>query len=181
MHPAVCEPVSRLSYDGRLRSDEHVTAARCLDGSPPGVRVLTVDHDGNSTEQPRGGRRDRRRDPAVCWARSGPTSTAPVRCARTTYWWSRPYNAQVVLLRERLDAAGLSDVDVGTVDKFQGRQAPVVFVSMTASSIDDVPRGISFLLNRNRLNVAVSRAKYASRHRPIESTDRVPAVHARPA
>ena len=49
---------------------------------------------------------------------------------------------------------------MGTVDKFQGRQAPVVFVSMTASSIDDVPRGISFLLNRNRLNVAVSRAKY---------------------
>ena len=73
-----------------------------------------------------------------------------------------PYNAQVVLLREHLDAAGLDDVDVGTVDKFQGRQAPVVFVSMTASSIDDVPRGIAFLLNRNRLNVAVSRAKYAS-------------------
>jgi uncharacterized protein len=68
----------------------------------------------------------------------------------------------VLLLRELLDDAGLSDVAVGTVDKFQGRQAPVVFVSMTASSIDDVPRGISFLLNRNRLNVAVSRAKYAS-------------------
>jgi superfamily I DNA and/or RNA helicase len=73
-----------------------------------------------------------------------------------------PYNAQVVTLRHKLDAAGLTDVAVGTVDKFQGRQAPVVFVSMTASSIDDVPRGISFLLNRNRLNVAVSRAKYLS-------------------
>ncbi len=71
-----------------------------------------------------------------------------------------PYNAQVVLARRRLDAAGLTDVRAGTVDKFQGQQAPVVFVSMTASSIDDVPRGISFLLNRNRLNVAVSRAKY---------------------
>jgi uncharacterized protein len=57
---------------------------------------------------------------------------------------------------------GLTSVEVGTVDKFQGRQAPVVFVSMTASSADDVPRGISFLLNRNRLNVAVSRAKYAA-------------------
>ena len=73
-----------------------------------------------------------------------------------------PYNAQVLLLRQYFDAAGLPDVAVGTVDKFQGRQAPVVFVSMTASSIDDVPRGISFLLNRNRLNVAVSRAKYLS-------------------
>jgi superfamily I DNA and/or RNA helicase len=73
-----------------------------------------------------------------------------------------PYNAQVLLLRDQFDAAGLPDVAVGTVDKFQGRQAPVVFVSMTASSIDDVPRGISFLLNRNRLNVAISRAKYLS-------------------
>lgn len=52
--------------------------------------------------------------------------------------------------------------NAGTVDKFQGGQAPVVFISMTASSADDVPRGISFLLNRNRLNVAVSRAQYAA-------------------
>ena len=73
-----------------------------------------------------------------------------------------PYNAQVVTLRRRFDDAGLTEVEVGTVDKFQGRQAPVVFVSMTASSADDVPRGIAFLLNRNRLNVAVSRAKYLS-------------------
>lgn len=65
-------------------------------------------------------------------------------------------------MRRRLDAAGLTEVEVGTVDKFQGRQAPVVFVSMTASTAADVPRGISFLLNRNRLNVAVSRAKYAA-------------------
>src|SRR5258708_19107297 len=52
MHPAVCEPVSRLSYEGRLNSEETRTAARRLDGHPPGVRVLTVDHDGNSTSSP---------------------------------------------------------------------------------------------------------------------------------
>lgn len=73
-----------------------------------------------------------------------------------------PYNAQVGLLRHRLTAAGLAGVRVGTVDKFQGAQAPVVFISMTVSSMDAVPRGISFLLNRNRLNVAVSRAQYAA-------------------
>lgn len=73
-----------------------------------------------------------------------------------------PYNAQVALLRRRLGSAGLDGVRVGTVDKFQGGQAPVVFISMTASSVDVVPRGISFLLNRNRLNVAVSRAQYAA-------------------
>jgi superfamily I DNA and/or RNA helicase len=71
-----------------------------------------------------------------------------------------PYNAQVTMVRQRLASAGLGEVRVGTVDKFQGGQAPVVFISMTASSIDEVPRGISFLLNRNRLNVAISRAQY---------------------
>ncbi len=91
-----------------------------------------------------------------------------------------PYNAQVVLVRRRLDAAGLTDVRAGTVDKFQGQQAPVVFVSMTASSIDDVPRGIAFLLNRNRLNVAVSRAKYLAVIVRSARADRVSARHAGP-
>jgi uncharacterized protein len=73
-----------------------------------------------------------------------------------------PYNAQVVLLRRHLAQAGLGDVRVGTVDKFQGAEAPVAIISMTASSVDDIPRGIPFLLNRNRLNVAISRAQYAA-------------------
>ena len=73
-----------------------------------------------------------------------------------------PYNAQVVLLRRYLTEAGLGDVRVGTVDKFQGAEAPVAIISMTASSVDDIPRGIPFLLNRNRLNVAISRAQYAA-------------------
>jgi superfamily I DNA and/or RNA helicase len=71
-----------------------------------------------------------------------------------------PYNAQVARIRDELDAAGLSAVKVGTVDKFQGQEAPVAFISMTASSHGDVPRGMAFLLNRNRVNVAVSRAKW---------------------
>ena len=66
-----------------------------------------------------------------------------------------PYNAQVRLLRERLPAG----VEVGTVDKFQGREAPVVFYSMASSSGEDVPRGLDFLFSRNRLNVAISRAQ----------------------
>jgi uncharacterized protein len=66
-----------------------------------------------------------------------------------------PFNAQVRYLRERLPAGAR----VGTVDKFQGQQAPVVFFSMTSSSGEDVPRGMDFLFSRNRLNVAVSRAQ----------------------
>src|SRR5262249_5496005 len=64
-------------------------------------------------------------------------------------------NAHVRVLRERLPEA----VRVGTVDKFQGQEAPVVFFSMASSSAGDAPRGIDFLMSRNRLNVAVSRAQ----------------------
>lgn len=159
MHPAVCAAVSRLAYDGRLQSYDEVTTARCLAGQPPGVRVLTVEHTGNSTESPE------EADAIVAeiggllgtdWTDKNDT----VPLAQEHVLVVTPYNAQVVTLRRRLDSAGLTNVEVGTVDKFQGRQAPVVFISMTASSADDVPRGIAFLLNRNRLNVAVSRAKY---------------------
>jgi uncharacterized protein len=66
-----------------------------------------------------------------------------------------PYNAQVKLLQDRLQ----DGVAIGTVDKFQGQQAPVVFFSMASSSGADAPRGIDFLMSRNRLNVAVSRAQ----------------------
>jgi len=161
MHPAVCQPVSRLSYDGRLRSDETLTAARCLEGYAPGARMLIVDHDGNSTSSPEEAEvivAEIQHLLGAMWTdEDGSRELSPDDVLVVA-----PYNAQVLLLREHLDKAGLSDIPVGTVDKFQGRQAPVVFVSMTASSIDDVPRGIAFLLNRNRLNVAVSRAKYAS-------------------
>ena len=67
-----------------------------------------------------------------------------------------PYNAQVRCLR-----AAIPDerIRIGTVDKFQGQEAPVVFYSMASSSGEDVPRGLDFLFSRNRLNVAISRAK----------------------
>jgi uncharacterized protein len=66
-----------------------------------------------------------------------------------------PYNAQVRTLRSRLPA----EVAVGTVDKFQGQQAPVVVVSMASSTPEDAPRGIGFAFDRHRFNVATSRAQ----------------------
>ena len=65
-----------------------------------------------------------------------------------------PYNAQVFELQERIPGAR-----IGTVDKFQGREAPIVIYSMTTSSHADAPRGMEFLYSANRLNVATSRAK----------------------
>jgi uncharacterized protein len=72
------------------------------------------------------------------------------------------YNAQVECLHESLHAAGLGRVRVGTVDKFQGQEAVIAIVSLAASSGEDVPRGLDFLLMRNRLNVAISRAQWAA-------------------
>ncbi|MGW3547017.1 AAA domain-containing protein [Janibacter hoylei] len=70
-----------------------------------------------------------------------------------------PYNVQVLCIRDALVPAGLG-VRMGSVDKFQGQQAPVVLLSMRASSHGDVPRGMDFLLSRNRVYVDVSRAKW---------------------
>jgi uncharacterized protein len=66
-----------------------------------------------------------------------------------------PYNAQVRRLIETLPEGAR----IGTVDKFQGQEAPVVIYSMTTSSVDDAPRGMDFLFSLNRLNVAASRAQ----------------------
>ncbi len=69
-----------------------------------------------------------------------------------------PYNAQVSRLSDRLKDIGLK---VGTVDKFQGQQAPVVIYSMATSRPEEAPRGLEFLYSLNRLNVATSRAQCA--------------------
>jgi uncharacterized protein len=66
-----------------------------------------------------------------------------------------PYNAQVSALAEVLPAGAR----VGTVDKFQGQEAPVVIYSMATSTPEDAPRGMEFLYSLNRLNVAISRAR----------------------
>ena len=70
-----------------------------------------------------------------------------------------PYNAQIRAIQGALAARGLTGFRVGTVDKFQGQEAPVVIYSMATSSADEAPRGLDFLYDRHRLNVATSRAK----------------------
>lgn len=156
MHPALCQHVSRLSYDGELES---AAPERALTGQTPGVRTLLVDHEGNATSSPQEAESIAAEIASLIdsdW--TDESGTRPL--TQSDVLVVAPYNAQVLTVRAALAAAGLGEVLVGTVDKFQGRQAPVVFVSMTASAVDDVPRGMSFLLNRNRLNVAISRAKF---------------------
>jgi uncharacterized protein len=161
MHPAVCGPVSRYSYGGQLNSIEKITAARHLAGRQPGLRNILVEHDGNSTDSVEEADRivaEISELLGLTWTDgkgNRPLGEGDVLVVAA-------YNAQVQMIRRCLVKAGLRRVQVGTVDKFQGKEAPVVFFSLAASSVDDVPRGVSFLLNRNRVNVAISRAEYVA-------------------
>ncbi|HVQ76696.1 MAG TPA: TM0106 family RecB-like putative nuclease [Candidatus Binatia bacterium] len=156
MHPDVCRFVSEIVYEGRLEGLPEV--ARQATSFGTGLRYLPVDHAGNEVAAPEEADRIAREIRAMrggSWiSRDG--VTRPL--ADADFMVVAPYNAQVRLLRRALEAAGLGGVPVGTVDKFQGREAPVVFYSMATSSAEDVPRSLEFLFSRNRLNVAVSRA-----------------------
>ncbi|MEE6294987.1 TM0106 family RecB-like putative nuclease [Georgenia wangjunii] len=165
MHPALCERVSRLAYSGRLRSMETVTTNRRLTGVEPGVRTVRLAHTGNATVSEEEAAEVVAQVQAVVergWTDDVAGGVPPRPLGEGGVLVVAAYNAQVALIRRRLAEAGLDEVRVGTVDKFQGQQAPVVVVSMAASAVEDVPRGMSFLLSRNRVNVAVSRAQWAA-------------------
>ncbi len=149
MHPALTAPVSRLSYAGQLRSEESVTAARHLEGVQPGLHVHLVDHHDNSTWSPEEAAVVRDlihdllgrtwHDPRERGVDGVPVGPRPLRPSDVIV--ITPYNGQVGQLRRTLDDAGLADVPVGTVDKFQGQEAAVAIVSLAASSHSDVSRG----------------------------------------
>ncbi|WP_240918048.1 DEAD/DEAH box helicase [Phycicoccus sp. HDW14] len=170
MHPALTEPVSQLAYDGRLHAQEAVTAARTLEGVEPGLHVRLVEHRDNSTHSPEeaevvlGLVRDLLgrswSDPSERGADGSPAG--PRALEERDVIVITPYNAQVGLLRRVLDDAGLPDVAVGTVDRFQGQEAAVAILSMAASSHSDVSRGMGFLLDRHRLNVGISRGQHSA-------------------
>jgi uncharacterized protein len=163
MHPGVCAFVSERSYDVRLRSRE-ACALRKLTApagqlSGAGLRALPVEHEGRSQSSVE----EARAIAAACrLLLDGATvtddedATRPLRASDVMV--VAPYNMAVRCIRENL-CDDLTGVKVGTVDKFQGQEAAVVFFAMTCSSGEDVPRGLDFLFDRNRFNVAVSRAQ----------------------
>ena len=160
MNKAVCEVVSENFYDSKLGSSAE---PRSLDGVAEGFYPTPIQHSGNATES------TEEADKIVelvrdllprTWTEDG--ESLPLIDAHENIIVVAPYNAQVQLIKSKLEAAGFPGVPVGTVDKFQGKEAAVAIVSMTASSSMDVPRGLEFLLMPNRLNVAISRAKWAA-------------------
>ncbi|MGX1806917.1 AAA domain-containing protein [Nocardia sp. NPDC055321] len=161
MHPRMSGPVSRLRYDNRLRSNETVTLARELDGVAPGVRTVTVEHHGNSTESAEEAReivRQVRTLLGLPWQ----TAAGTRRLHPHDILVVAPYHAQVARIRTLLSRARIEDVLVGTADHFQGREAAVVLVSMTTSAPGDAPRGVGALVSRHWVTGAISRAMWSA-------------------
>lgn len=158
MHPSICEFISEVAYDGRLHPALGAGLERQEVDGFAGLRYVPVVHAGNRS-----------------WS-IGEVQVVDemVRGLLGKTWVDRfgmkhevmlddvlvvtPYNAQVA----KLTAALPEGARIGTVDKFQGQEAPVVIYSMATSSADDVPRSMEFLYDLHRLNVAVSRAKAMS-------------------
>jgi superfamily I DNA and/or RNA helicase len=157
MHPDVCKFISQQVYEGRL-DNSFDTAIQAVGGTSfprAGSFWVPVVHEGN--------------------AQSAAEEIAAIHKAidelLSGSWTDKyaetralspndiivvaPYNAQVNALQDALPTG----IRIGTVDKFQGQEAPICLVSMTASSVEETPRGMDFLFSLNRINVAVSRAK----------------------
>ena len=158
MHPDICAFISQQIYEGRLTSHESCAQQNTEFGT--GLRWLRAHHAKRSTESLEEARLVGEQVLSMLgtpWTDQRGRSAALVGA---DFMVVAPYNDQVRLLREVFARTpGLESVQVGTVDKFQGREAPVVFFTMTTSSGEDMPRGPEFLFSRNRLNVAVSRAR----------------------
>jgi superfamily I DNA and/or RNA helicase len=160
LHPDVCRFTSEVFYDGRLlprpeNARQRLNTNTSLDGT--GLRFAPVEHAGNQNESLEEVERigvmvEHLLQTRATWS----DKAGKVHALRSEdVLVVAPYNAQVSALAGRVPA----ETRVGTVDKFQGQEAPVVFYSMATSSPEDAPRGMEFLYSLNRLNVAVSRAR----------------------
>jgi hypothetical protein len=159
LHPEICAYTSELFYEGRLHPRpglevQEIRSPSRVSGS--GLRYVAVLTEGNQSSSPE--EADCVRDLVSEILASGTTWVdkhgveSPITLQDVLI--IAPYNAQVFELQDRILGAR-----IGTVDKFQGQEAPIVIYSMTTSGYADAPRGMEFLYSLNRLNVATSRAK----------------------
>jgi uncharacterized protein len=162
MHPDVCRFISDAVYEGRLGTIAATARHRVLRSSDTrlvtaetGIVWAPVEHDGCAQSS------EEECDTIVAIVKEllgrRVVDRNGVERAMTVddILIVAPFNLQVRCLRDRLDPR----IRIGSVDKFQGQEAPVVIVSLCASTLEEAPRGAEFLLSPNRLNVAVSRAE----------------------
>ena len=158
MHPDLCRFTSEAFYDGKLHGVDGLDRQSIL-GFGAGLRIVEVAHQGNTNASPEEAREVARLTAQLtgCTWRDADGGSRVVDAGDILI--VTPYNAQIRAIQDALAASGQAGFGVGTVDKFQGREAPVVIYSMATSSADLAPRGLEFLYDRHRLNVATSRAR----------------------
>ena len=160
LHPSICRFTSELFYERRLQSREGLDVQAVLGESTyrgAGLWLIPVEHEGNCNESPEEVDvvaqlvAELTRDGMEWMDRRGGNHPITI----TDVLIVAPYNAHVAAILQRLPAGAR----VGTVDRFQGQEAPIVIYSMATSSPDLAPRGMEFLYSPSRLNVATSRAQ----------------------
>ena len=162
LHPRITEFTSEMFYEARLTSRSGLENQRIVSSGPiqgSGLRFVPVEHDGNQSSSPEEAEAvsalvRRLLDKTASWIDMDgieyPLGLEDILIIA-------PYNAQVFELQERIPHAR-----IGTVDKFQGQEAPVVIYSMATSTPEEAPHGMEFLYSLNRFNVATSRARCVS-------------------
>jgi uncharacterized protein len=161
LHPDLCSFTSEVFYDDRLEPEAHLAIQRLRSDTPlldgVGPRLLEVPTHGAENESPV--EAEAVAQVARDLVGGGATWVDEHGRERSIGWADvlivAPYNAQVGAIRRLLP----DDARVGTVDKFQGQEAPISLYSLTTSSPELAPRGMDFLYSRHRLNVATSRAR----------------------
>jgi uncharacterized protein len=162
MHPAVCNFISEAVYDGRLQPEAHNVKRQHVHGAgahpllrAAGIVHVPIEHAGCSQRSEHEAALARDLMASALEQRYTDEHGLEHQMTLDNVLVVAPYNAQVNLLKRVLPAGAR----VGTVDKFQGQEAELVIVSMTTSSEHDLPRFIEFLYSKNRINVAISRAR----------------------
>jgi uncharacterized protein len=162
MHPSICSFISDAVYDGRLKAHQDCSRQQLiLNGStrpslkPCGISIVDMAHQGCSQSSEEEALAVRDLIDALIGTEFVDRDGSVGMIGLQNILVVAPYNAQVNLLRDRLP----DGARVGTVDKFQGQEAEVVIVSLATSSPEDLPRHVDFFYSKNRLNVAISRAR----------------------
>jgi uncharacterized protein len=161
LHPTICQFISEAFYEGRLEADpenarRHLIFESPIEGiSPLGIHFLPVRHTGCSQKSEEEGRTINEYFQKLLGQKFVDKDGSARAMTTDDILVVSPYNVQVNHLKSILPAGAR----VGTVDKFQGQEAPIVLVSMATSDAECLPRDIEFLFSANRLNVALSRAQ----------------------
>jgi superfamily I DNA and/or RNA helicase len=161
MHPDVCKPLSDIVYEGKLKTAPNNQRIAIeipepeLITSTTGVLSIPVSHEGNRQSSEEEADVVQTLINEITTGQFTDSDGVTKKLTTADILVVAPYNMQVNLLKEKLGG----DIKVGTIDKFQGQEAAVVIVSLGTSDASESARGLDFVFDINRLNVAISRAK----------------------